>query len=116
MAKITTVKAYFQTLSPKEKKVLSELRSWILEIVPEAVECISYNMPTYKVRGKAVAGYLSHQKHFSYYPHSGSTLASFPREMATYGGTKSALHFTEDKPLTKTLVKKLIQARLKEIK
>jgi uncharacterized protein YdhG (YjbR/CyaY superfamily) len=73
-------------------------------------------MPAYKVNGKAIAGYLSHTKHFSYYPHSGSTLGAFEKEKASYGGTKSALHFTYDKPLTKTLVKKLIQARLQEIK
>ena len=116
MTKITTVKEYFQTLTPKEKKVLQELRGWIQEILPESVECISYNMPTYKVKGKAVAGYLSHTNHFSYYPHSGSTLKTFEKEKVSYGGTKSALHFTYEKPLAKTLVKKLIQARLQEIK
>lgn len=73
-------------------------------------------MPTYKVRGKAVAGYLSHKNHFSYYPHSGTTLDGFAKELVKYGGTKSTLHFTEAKPLTKALVKRLIHARLKEIK
>jgi uncharacterized protein YdhG (YjbR/CyaY superfamily) len=116
MAKIATVKDYFKTLTPREKKVLEELRAWILEALPNSVECISYNMPTYKVKNKAVVGYLSHNKHFSYYPHSGSTLESFGKEMGLYGGTKSALHFTYEKPLTKTLVKKLIQTRLQEIK
>ncbi len=116
MVKITTAKEYFQTLTPKEKKSLQELRTWIQEIVPESVECISYGMPTYKVRGKAVAGYLSHKNHFSYYPHSGTTLDGFAKELVKYGGTKSTLHFTEAKPLTKALVKRLIHARLKEIK
>ncbi len=116
MKKITTVKEYFQTLTPKEKKILQELRGWIQEMLPQAVECISYNMPTYKVNGKAIAGYLSHKNHFSYYPHSGTTLGVFVKEKALYGGTKSALHFTYEKLLTKTLVKKLIQVRLKEIK
>ncbi len=115
MKQYQSVKEYLASLQPKERKLLKELQSWIKELLPGTEECISYGMPTYKVNGKSVVGFACHKNHFSFYPYSGKTLEAFPKEKAFYGGTKSGLHFTYDKPLTKTLVKKIIQAKLKEL-
>jgi uncharacterized protein YdhG (YjbR/CyaY superfamily) len=92
-----------------------EMRKRILEIVPRAEEVVSYGMPAFKVDGKIVAGLLSNKKHVGYYPFSGSILHLFPGELAKFSTTKSALHVPVDKPLTKTLLSKLIKARLAQI-
>jgi uncharacterized protein YdhG (YjbR/CyaY superfamily) len=92
-----------------------EMRKRILEIVPRAEEVVSYGMPAFKVDGKIVAGLLSNKKHVGYYPFSGSILHLFPDELAKFSTTKSALHVPVDKPLTKTLLSKLIKARLEQI-
>lgn len=91
-----------------------EIRKRILEIVPEAEEVVSYGMPAFKVDGKIVAGLLANKKHVGYYPFSGSILNLFPAELAKFSTTKSALHVPIDKPLTKTLLSKLIKARIRE--
>jgi uncharacterized protein YdhG (YjbR/CyaY superfamily) len=51
----------------------------------------------------------------SYLPFSGSVLGQLATELDGYTMTKSSLHFPVDRPLPKTLVKKLIAARLTEI-
>jgi uncharacterized protein YdhG (YjbR/CyaY superfamily) len=43
---------------------------------------------------------------------SGSVLKLFPYELRNYSQTKSALHVPIDKPLSRTMLKKLITARL----
>ena len=86
------------------------MRKRILEIVPGAEEVVSYGMPAFKVGGKIVAGLLANKKHVGYYPFSGSILHLFPDELAKFSTTKSALHVPVDKPLTKTLLRKLIRA------
>ena len=50
-------------------------------------------------------------EHLSYLPFSGSVLSELAGELEGYTMTKSALHFSVDRPLPKTLVRKLIAAR-----
>jgi uncharacterized protein YdhG (YjbR/CyaY superfamily) len=46
---------------------------------------------------------------------SGSVLAQLGADLDGYAMTKSSLHFPDDRPLPKTLVRKLIRTRLAEI-
>jgi uncharacterized protein YdhG (YjbR/CyaY superfamily) len=75
---------------------------------------ISYRVPAFRARGKTVAGFAAFQNHLSYLPFSGSVLRKLAEELEGYTMTKSALHFPVDRPLPKTLVKKLIAVRLAE--
>ena len=105
------VKKYYATAPSPHRETMLELRDRILEIVPEAVEVVSYGMPAFKVEDCIVAGLLANKNHVGYYPFSGSILHLFPEELAKFN-TKSAIHVPVDKPLTKGLLKKLIKARL----
>ena len=89
-----------------------EMRDRILEIIPDAVEVISYGMPAFELDGVVIAGVLANKKHVGYYPFSGSILKLFPEELAKYSTTMSAIHVPIDKPLPKGLLKKLIKARI----
>lgn len=90
------------------------MRKTILEILPRAEEVVSYGMPAFKVEGNIVAGLLHAKNHVGYYPFSGSVLRLFPEELAPFSTTKSAIHVPIDKPLSKTLLKKLIAARISQ--
>ncbi len=90
------------------------MRKSILQIVPSAEEVVSYGMPAFRVRGNIVAGILHAKNHVGYYPFSGSVLKLFPKELAKFSTTKSAIHVPINKPLSKTLLKKLIAARISQ--
>ena len=102
---------YLAGLDEPKRTTLEKLRGTILEVVPDAEQCISYGMPAFRIRGKVVAGFAAFKNHLSYLPFSGSVL---PR-LADYSGTKGALHFPVDQPLPRELVAKLIAARLEEL-
>ena len=91
-----------------------EMRKRILEIVPDAQEVVSYGMPAFKVDETIVAGLLANKKHVGYYPFSGSILKLFPKELEKFSQTKAALHVPIDKPLSKTLLQKLIKPRINQ--
>ena len=110
------VRAHYQSAPSPHKETMLEMRQRILEIVPEAVEVVSYGMPAFKVDDTIVAGLLANKKHVGYYPFSGSILKLFPEELAGFPKTISAIHVPIDKPLTKTLMRKLIKARLTQSK
>ena len=110
------VDAYLANLEQPKRATLQELRRTIRSIVPEAEEIISYGLPAFRLQGRVVAGFAAFKNHLSYLPHSGSVLAELPEELSGYATSKGALQFPIDKPLSKALVKKLIDVRLREFR
>jgi len=104
-------------LPQPQRATLKALRAIMLELLPDAEECISYGLPAYRVQGKVIGGYAATKKHCSYYPFSGSTLPAlrkrYAAQFAPYKGTKSALHFPLDRCMPRGLIQKLIRERLK---
>lgn len=110
-----SIDGYLAGLDSSKAETLQALREVILEIVPEATECISYGMPAFRVNGKVVAGFAAFKNHLSYLPHSGQVLDKLPTELADYSHSSGALRFEIAKPLPKDLVQKLIQLRLEQL-
>ena len=107
---------YLAALDEPKRSTLEALRRSILEVVPDAEQCISYGMPAFKVRGKTVAGFAAFKNHLSYLPHSGSVLAQLGDDLTGYQSTKGSLHFAVDEPLPRSLVTKLVELRLRELR
>ena len=111
-----TIDEYLVSLDDQKRTALQELRKTILGIIPNAEECISYGMPAFRLEGKVIAGFAAFKNHLSYLPHSGSVFRELSDELAGYESTPGSLHFPIDRPLPKTLVRKLIATRLKEVR
>jgi len=110
------VDAYLAKVEEPKRSTLEQLRRMILSIVPQAEECISYQVPAFRVSGNVIAGFAAFKNHLSYLPFSGSVLNQLPEELVGYDKTLSALHFPVDQPLPEPLVKKLIDVRLREVR
>jgi len=109
------VDEYLRGVKEPKRATLEALRRTILEIVPDAEQLISYRVPAFRVGGATIAGFAAFRRHLSYLPFSGSVLSQLADELAGYTMTKSALHFSVDRPLPRTLVEKLIAVRLQEL-
>ncbi len=99
MTTSTPIDEYLATLDEPKRTTLASLRDTIMVVVPEAEQCISYGMPAFKVRGKAIAGFAAFKNHLSYLPHSGSVIPQLAKETAAYTSTRGSLHFPVDTPL-----------------
>ena len=110
------VDAYLASVGEPKRSTLAQLRRTILDIVPNAEEGISYQVPAFRVSGKVIAGFAAFKNHLSYLPFSGSVLDQLSEELAGYERTLSALHFPVDRPLPESLVKELIEVRLREVR
>lgn len=109
------VSAYLAGLDEPKRSTLGEMRRRILEVVPDAEECISYGVPAFRVQGKVVAGFAAFKNHLSYLPHSGSVFPELAGDVAGYRTSSGALQFPVDRPLPKALVKKLIKVRIRQL-
>lgn len=105
---------YLASLDEPKRSTLAALRSAILDVVPQAEQCISYGLPAFRVDGKVVAGFAAFKNHLSYLPHSGSVLSELRDEIASYESSSGALRFPIDTPLPKALVKKLVTTRMRQ--
>jgi len=106
---------YLAALDEPKRATLEALRRSILDVAPQAEQCISYGMPAFKLHGTTIAGFAAFKHHLSYLPHSGSVLPALAPDLAGYEMTKGSLHFAIDKPLPKRLVKQLITTRLRQL-
>ena len=109
------IDAYLASLEAPARGTLEELRRTILKVVPDADEGLSYGVPAFRVRGKAVAGFAAFKNHLTYVPHSGSVLGDLGDDVAGYETSKGSLKFAIDTPLPEDLVAKLVAARLREL-
>lgn len=109
------IDAYLANVDEPKRSTLEETRRRILAVIPEAEQTLSYSVPAFTVQGKVVAGLAAFKNHLSYVPHSGSTLGTVADDIRGYDRTKSALHFPVDEPLPQDLVRKLIEAKKREL-
>ena len=109
---MTVIDDHLARIAEPQRSVLRELRKLILEFIPDAEECISYNLPCFKVEGKGIAGFEAFKNHNSYFPFSGQVLKTMPDELQGYVMTQGSLHFSKDECLPRDLVKRLIEVRL----
>ena len=109
------IDSYLAGVGEPKRSTLQQLRQCVLDVIPDAEECISYGLPAFKVKGKSVAGFGAFMNHLSYLPHSGSVLPALAADLAGYEATKGSLHFPADQPLPPALVKKLVTIRLRQL-
>ena len=112
--KPTTIDDYLTRVIGEKREALDALRKTLRELLPKAEECISYGLPAFRLDGKVVAGFAATAKGCSYYPFSGSTLATLADELEGYATTSGSLHFAPNKPLPRALLRKLLKTRIAE--
>ena len=110
-----TVDEYLDGAPEPHRATLAQLRATLRELLPSAVESVSYGMPAFELGGKAIAGYAYFKNHCSYFPHSGSVLSAVAGELEGYDWSKGTLRFPVDEPLPKTLVGRLVRVRLEQV-
>jgi uncharacterized protein YdhG (YjbR/CyaY superfamily) len=106
---------FFAKVEEPKRSTLEEMRSRILEVVPGAEQTIKYGMPAFLKDGWCFVCIAPFKNHINWSPYSSNVFVQLQDELAGYAVSKGSMQFAVDKPLPKTLVKKLIRVRLAEI-
>ena len=107
---------YFSGLPPPVRKRMKEIRDMVRAIAPDAVEVFSYGIPGFKLDGKPLVWYAAFAHHTSLYPMTASIRKAHAAALEGYKMSTGTVQFPLDKPLPTGLVKRLIKARLAELK
>ena len=108
----TSIDEYIATFPEEIQKILEELRATIKASAPYAKEKISYQMPTFALKGNLVH-FAVWKNHIGFYPTSSGTQA-FKHELSIYEGAKGSVKFPIDKPLPLELISKIVKFRVAE--
>ena len=109
-----SVDGYLAVLSVDKRVALEKLRRAIRAIVPDAEECISYQVPAFRHGGRMLVGFGATKTQCAFYLMSAATLAVHRDVTSAYDTSKGTIRFAPDKPLPVTLVRRLVKARLAE--
>jgi len=104
---------YIETFPKDVQNILEKMRQTIKKAAPEAVEAISYQMPTFKLNGKNLMHFAAFKNHIGFYPIP-SGIEAFKEELSLYKQGKGSVQFPMDKPIPYDLVKKIVDYRAKE--
>jgi len=108
----TSIDEYIATFPQETQIILQQLRETIQAAAHEAVEKISYQMPTYFLKGNLVH-FAAYKKHIGFYPTPSGILA-FQDELSAYEGAKGSVKFPIDRPLPLDLISRIVQFRVAE--
>lgn len=109
------VSEYIAGLPEPERSRIAEIYEGARALVPEAVEGLSYGMPSLLYRGKGLLSVMSTQKHIGVYPHGNLGDLTDDVAAAGLGVTKGSIHLRTGERLPDELLERFVRRRVAQI-
>ena len=110
------VRVYIAAQPAAQRRRLGEMRSTIRAAVPKAEEGFSYRMPCFRLEGRILVWYAGFKAHTSLFPIGARIQKALKQALAGYRTSKGTVQFPLDRPLPVSLLKRLVKARLAELR
>ena len=107
-----TIDEYISMFPDDVQTILNQVRQTIREAAPEAGETINYQMPTFTLNGNLVH-FAAFKTHIGFYP-TPTGIEAFKEELAPYKGAKGSVQFPIDQPVPLSLIRRIVEYRVKE--
>ena len=100
-----SVDEYIRRQDERVRPRLEEIRAVIRSAIPDAEECISWSMPTYR-QGRNLIHFAAARKHAGLYP-GDEAVAAFADELTDYDVSKGTIRLPYDRPLPTELIRRI---------
>lgn len=114
MQNSNSIDDYIKKYPVNVQEILQKFREVIKKQSPQAIEVISYGVPTFKLNGKNLVHFAAFKDHYSFFPTS-SPRQVFKKELSKYAGGKGTIIFPLDIEIPWDLIKKITEFRVKEL-
>ena len=109
------VDKYIKKFSDNIGKLLEGVRRIILDYNPKITERVSWGFPVFRLKNDLVA-VASHKNHCSFYTMSPELMKEIGKDLKDYKVSGTSIHFDAKNPLKESIIIKILQKRLEEMK
>ena len=113
-APFKSVDDYIDAQPPATRTALERVRSIIRQVLPDAEEVISYNIPAYNQNGERVIFFAGFKEHFSLYPVKADIVAALKDELARYPKSTGTVRFPLSEPVPEKLIARIVKFRAQQ--
>ena len=107
------IDGYIATFPNDVQEILEKIRITIRKAAPDTEETISYQIPSFTLKGQYLIYFAAYKKHIGLYP-APRGIEKFKKELSLYGSGKGTLKFPLDKPIPFNLISRIVKFRAKE--
>lgn len=107
-----SIDEYIAAFPQEIQDILEKVRATIRQAAPEAEEIISYQIPTFYLKGNLVH-FSAYKNHLGFYPGS-SGIEAFQRKLLSYKSGKGSVQFSFNMPVPYELISQIVVYRVKE--
>jgi len=110
-----TVDEYLAGIPEPACSMLRKIRAAIRSALPRtATETISYRIPAFKDK-EVLVWFAAFSDHCSLFP-TAAVIEAFKSDLEGFAKSRGTIHFPMDKPVPTGLIKKLVKARVGQVK
>lgn len=114
LEKFDNIEEYILNFPTAVQAHLNVILKIVRDSVPEAKECISYDMPTLKLNGKSLLHFGAFKNHIGLYA-TPTGHEKFQDELSKYKHGKGSVQFPHNEPLPLDLIRRLVEFRRSEV-
>ncbi len=108
-----TIDAYIADFPDDVRPILEKIRTTIRKAAPDAIESISYRIPTFKLNGTYLIYFAGFKNHVSVYPIL-SECPEFEDELTQYRSGRGTAKFPLNRPVPFPLIEKIVKFMVAE--
>ncbi len=110
---IKSVDDYIAAFPSEVRERMEIMREAIKKNAPEAVECIAYAMPAYKLNHKPLVYFAAYEKHIGFYA-TPTGHEKFKEQLSKYKQGKGSVQFPHSEVLPVDLIIDIVKFRVEE--